>query len=72
MRLLAVPDVEHGLEADDGGGGAEFSSCLAYGLSVAFPRNLPVDNSQNRTTKAKNPDVCCVQNDAADPSQLYT
>jgi hypothetical protein len=72
MRLLEVPDVEHGSEAEDGGEGAGFSSCLACGLSVALPWNLPVDNSQNRTTKVKNPDVCCVQNDAADPSQLYT
>jgi hypothetical protein len=72
MRLLVAPDVEHGFEADDGGGGAGFSSCLACGLSVALPQNLPVDNFQNRTTTAKNPDVFCVQHDAADPSQLYT
>ena len=72
MRLLVVPDMGYGVEADDGGGGAGFFSCLACGLSVALPRNLPVDNSQNRTTKAKDPDVCCVQNGAADSSQLYT
>jgi hypothetical protein len=41
-------------------------------LSLTFRLNLPVDNSQNRTSKAKNLDTWCVRNDPANLSQSCT
>jgi hypothetical protein len=46
-----------GLDRSGGGRLSGSSLCLVYWLSLTFRRNLPVDNSQNRTSKAKNRDT---------------
>jgi hypothetical protein len=46
--------------------------CLANWLSLTLRLNLPVDNSQNRTSKAKNLDAWSMRNDAANLSQRCT